>query len=312
MRVHSTEKGRLPRCVEVIRGHVVASVLIASGRGPMNRTAIDLLSPAEAESAWRRSADRGRDGCGSPFWRKSGEPAARIGQRLCEHVMRLLALAVVLAGLSGAALAQDEDAARPPNSHPERYGSGWECDWGYQEEDGTCVAVNVPANAYLTPLGASWECRRGFRRESRGFGQDNDVCVPIKVPAHGYLDVNTFNGWSCEIGYRDERNRCVDIVVPENAHAYPLYEPYGPGWKCMRGYRRDDTKCVEVQVPAHAFLTAAGDDWKCERGYEEVGHSCVEFHLPKNAHIDYSGNDWDCNSGYVLQGDQCVLPRSDS
>ena len=35
----------------------------------------------------------------------------------------------------------------PDNAHRKSYGHGWECNDGFRETSGACVAVQVPANA---------------------------------------------------------------------------------------------------------------------------------------------------------------------
>jgi hypothetical protein len=41
---------------------------------------------------------------------------------------------------------------RPPsNATLSPYGGAWQCDAGWREEDGACVAVVVPPNAYPSP-----------------------------------------------------------------------------------------------------------------------------------------------------------------
>jgi len=89
-----------------------------------------------------------------------------------------LAAAAALMAVPDTVSAQPLSGNAPPNSHSHPYGRGWECDWGYREDDGLCIAIEVPANAFVSPLGISWECRRGFR-------QANDACVAIEVPENG-------------------------------------------------------------------------------------------------------------------------------
>ena len=50
--------------------------------------------------------------------------------------------------IAGPVFAQGHSVGMPEHASPERYGSGWECDRGYREINGTCIAVKVPADAY--------------------------------------------------------------------------------------------------------------------------------------------------------------------
>ena len=131
---------------------------------------------------------------------------------------------VKLAGLAWALFvlaAQPTWAAEPANTVvvPENgyatgasYGTGWKCSYGYEEQNDACVAVDLPANAYLSGRGNSWKCERGYRR-------DNDKCQKIDVPANGYIKASSQNGWACERGYQPSRDRCELIRIPANAYA---------------------------------------------------------------------------------------------
>src|ERR1700741_537969 len=55
-----------------------------------------------------------------------------------------------------AAQTQASISAIPDNARPRSYGTGWNCNRGFRESVGRCVAVTVPPNAYLSPDGSSW------------------------------------------------------------------------------------------------------------------------------------------------------------
>jgi len=122
-----------------------------------------------------------------------------------------LILLTLLAAVHGLVFAQGDSVELPENAHAKGYGSGWECEQGYREDNGACTAVRVPANAYLTntSYGSGWECNRGFRKE-------NGICAAVKVPVNGY----------------------------------PTNSPYGNGWKCGRGYREVNGACSSIKTPA--------------------------------------------------------------
>ena len=48
----------------------------------------------------------------------------------------------------------------PDNATANSFNSGWRCDSGFQEDDGACVQVTMPANAYLNDraYGGGWAC----------------------------------------------------------------------------------------------------------------------------------------------------------
>jgi len=156
----------------------------------------------------------------------------------------------------------------PKNAHPKTYGSGWECNPGYQKIGKICDAINVPENAYLTnsSFGNGWKCNWGYRKS-------DDSCVVIFVPANAYLDSNGHD-WQCDRGFKLHNKTCVAIKIPKNA--YFINSTYGKGWEC-------------------------------ERGFVAKNNTCVTLNVPVNAHIDYSGHGWDCNPPYTQQFDKCKL-----
>lgn len=193
----------------------------------------------------------------------------------------------------------------PENAVETRYGvgQGWRCRHGFNEVDGGCESVPVPANGFVTSSGDDWDCQRGYRKVG------GDLCEEIAVPEHGFLDGKSYGpGWACDYGYLPAEGKCMPIVVPAGARM--TGETYNAGWECLRGYRREASMCVAISVPGNAFLT--GDDygtgWKCERGYRVSGSSCEVIDLPENAHLDYSGNNWACSRPYVRSRLGCSLP----
>lgn len=132
----------------------------------------------------------------------------------------------------------DCELVRPPANAAltgTSYGRGWECRRGYRESrEEKCVAIEMPANAYLSASGARWECHRGFR-------EADEICVAINVPPHGYLTESTYgSGWKCERGYRVTGESCDPIELPANA--YLSYS--GNDWDCERPYRKQQDACV--------------------------------------------------------------------
>jgi len=235
------------------------------------------------------------------------------------------------------AFAQDHSGPPPENAHNRSFGGGWDCDDGYRQEDGACIAVVVPEDAFATErtYGKGWECRHGFKEADgatcrevvvppnayltstgedwacdRGYRRIRNRCEVIESPENSFLSDDTYgSGWECDRGFSEEAGGCVTINVPENA--YLTNKRYGPPWACDRGFVEKDGRCEPIVVPDNAFLVVGeyGPGWRCERGYEQNGTKCTLIVLPENAHIDRSGNRWDCNRGFRMLGGQCVLAR---
>src|SRR6185437_1681325 len=151
-------------------------------------------------------------------------------------------VSVVLGVLLGfAALPQISAAAAPAHAHTSEFGSGWECDRGYMQQDNSCARVAVPAHAYLDDSGDDWVCERGYHRARGG-------CDAIKLPVHAHLSgFSDLRGWDCDRGYRADGGSCRAIQVP--MHAYLVAS--GDDWACRRGYvKQGNTACTPVAVPA--------------------------------------------------------------
>jgi len=215
-----------------------------------------------------------------------------------------LVASVLVACLAPVSFAQDRNGAMPENAYERSFGGGWICDTGYHLDNGACIAVRVPENAFATgrSFGRGWRCRRSFQ-EVEGMS-----CREIVIPPHAFLD-STGMSWSCERGFRKIRNRCEPVDVPGNA--FLSGDSYGSGWECDRGFSAESGDCVPINVPDNAFLEQDnyGLGWQCERGYEQQRDACVAIRLPENAHLDHSGNRWSCDRGFRVSGDTCVLAR---
>jgi hypothetical protein len=182
------------------------------------------------------------------------------------------------------------------------YGNGWDCKFGFKQEDDLCIAVEVPANGFLDARGTGWKCKRGFR-------EDSGECVEIAVPTGGYLTESTAKtGWACDRRYEEARDTCELIQLPANG--FLTNSAFGSGWECERGYREYNGTCRMIEVPANAYLIdlTYGTGWQCERGYSTPDNKiCTELLVPANAHLDRSGNVWECNRPYLKRGNACIL-----
>lgn len=179
-----------------------------------------------------------------------------------------LILIAVFAASFAPAYAQVSPDEPPENASAKRYGTGWTCDRGYQEADGACNAIELPANTYATTssYGRGWECNRGYRRS-------NESCIAILLPAHAYLNSARGDTWDCDRGFRKGATTCDVIKVPSNG--YLSDSSYGPGWECERGYGADDGACVALQLPANAHLNQSGNDWDCNPPYLKRNSGCT-------------------------------------
>lgn len=114
----------------------------------------------------------------------------------------LVSLAL-LTGPAEIAAAQSAEAKTPANASANTYGTGWQCDRGFRKADGGCVAVTVPAHAYLSErsYGQGWACDRGYRK-------DQATCVAVGLPEHAHLDFYG-NDWDCNQPYRKRNHACT-------------------------------------------------------------------------------------------------------
>jgi len=74
---------------------------------------------------------------------------------------------------------------------------------GYREVDGSCVAIQIPANGYSVDSspGSGWECDRGFRAVK-------EVCLAVVVPENAHLKTSG-TGWECNRPYNKRIEKCV-------------------------------------------------------------------------------------------------------
>src|SRR6185312_8361148 len=89
----------------------------------------------------------------------------------------LLAGCLMVASMAVSEPARANDL--PDHARASGHLNGWDCLRGFRRDLDTCVAVKVPANAYLTPSGTDWECNRGYMKNSHG-------CIAVRVPANAH------------------------------------------------------------------------------------------------------------------------------
>ena len=160
----------------------------------------------------------------------------------------------------------------PPNSTASPYSlGGWKCDSGYKKTGNTCVEINVPQNASLSP--------------------------------YDYID-----GWKCDFGYLKAGKSCDKIELPENA-SLNRYD-VSTGWKCNPGYKKSGSTCQKINIPQNASLSPYDyiDGWKCDFGYLKTGKSCDKIEVPENASLNRYDRitGWKCNPYYKKAGSKCL------
>jgi hypothetical protein len=256
------------------------------------------------------------------------------------RLSRIALLAVLTGVVSSMAFpifAQDGTGPLPNNAEARKYGGGWNCTLGYRVSHAKCIAIEVPENAYATgrSYGTGWACRRGYEDAGgisckaipipknafltpsgfdwqchRGYRQEREICIPIVLPDNAHLNNDTSgSGWTCNRGFSNTSAYCAPIVIPENA--YPTNADYGDEWACERGFFEINGRCDTVAIPSNAFLDPGplGPGWRCKRGFKPVEKTCVAIELPANAHLDRLGNRWSCDRGFQSLDGECVIGR---
>lgn len=72
------------------------------------------------------------------------------------------------------------------------------------------------------------------------------------------------------------------MQIPDNAHIdHFSYQ----GWSCNRGYRQVGYRCDKVLVPQNAELDYYGNDWVCKRGYVKRASSCIYAKYASNSEV---------------------------
>ncbi len=165
-------------------------------------------------------------------------------------------------------------------------------------------AFDVPDNAYATArsFSSGWACTRGHEEVGGA------SCEAITVAGNAHLRSSGYD-LQCDRGYRQAREACVPIAVPENG--YLANGDHGAAWACDRGFFEIDGHRDPVAFPANAFLDPAshGPRWRCERGFETVDAACPPVDHTANAHLDRSGGTWRCDRSFQLADGECVLGR---
>ncbi len=157
----------------------------------------------------------------------------------------------------------------------------------------------IPANASAMQFGSGWTCDMGYRN-------DGNACVEINLPENAFLrDTRYGRGWECFHGFRASGDACVAVVAPDNA----FLNYSGTSWECSRGFIARSGNCIQIDVPENGYLTerSGGRNWACERGYQRLGQTCTIIDLPEHAFLtdgDF-GPPWKCERGFSKTGELC-------
>jgi len=161
------------------------------------------------------------------------------------------------------------------------------------------VANDIPDNAKANSYGDGWSCNLGYRENKEG-------CAAVIVPANAYsTDRQYGKGWECKRGYLEVDGTCSYINVPKNGYL----DYSGIRVKCDRGFLMINNSCEAIKVPANGYLEVSsyGPGWACQRGYRIDKDDCVALSVPENAHIGFSGNVWECNTPFIKRRNNCVI-----
>lgn len=229
-----------------------------------------------------------------------GAATSRIEPRRLLTISASLFFGTALLAASASVSSRANERVPPPNAHTSPYG-GWDCSRGFSQVEGTCVAIRVPANAYLDSFGRGWDCNRGYVKDDQGLR-----CKAVRIPTNAHVDdEEDFGaGWECDRRYRKVSGGCTRVLVPANAYYSEL--SLDRAWECNPGYRREGDGCMAVPAPVHGFLVGDQDEWACDRGFKKSADSCVPVAVPANGYLDRSGNDWRCERGFKQEGAFCT------
>ena len=165
------------------------------------------------------------------------------------------------------------------------------------------VENSIPDNAKANNYGDGWSCNLGYRENKEG-------CAAVIVPDNAYpTDRQYGKGWECKRGYLEAEGSCSYINVPKNGYL----DYSGIRVKCDRGFLMTNNICEAIKVPANGYLEVSsyGPGWACQRGYRIDKEDCVALSVPENAHIGFSGNVWECNTPYIKRRNGCIIQVKD-
>src|SRR3990172_6405395 len=198
----------------------------------------------------------------------------------------------------------------PNNSHPNIYGTGWDCDRGYYKSGQQCIKVVVPENASIDIYGSGWACNRGYYKSG-------DKCVKVIVPENASIDIYG-SGWACNKGYKKSNNACVPMTREELQKQKELEQAIFDKIQKRRlqGVGGDDCE-TEYKTNAEVCVEITGVDLDCNKSYSGDYYRDCDVVLSYDVETDYSGGSYldvevECSVEIEYKGRQTYSTQSDS
>ena len=198
----------------------------------------------------------------------------------------------------------------PNNSHPNIYGTGWDCDRGYYKSGQQCIKVVVPENASIDIYGSGWACNRGYYKSG-------DKCVKVIVPENASIDIYG-SGWACNKGYKKSNNACVPMTREELQKQKELEQAIFDKIQKRRlqGVSGDDCE-TEYKTNAEVCVEITGGDLDCNESYSDNYYRDCDVALSYDVETDYPGGSYldvevECTVEIEYKGRQTYSTQSDS
>ena len=107
-----------------------------------------------------------------------------------------------------------------------------------------CIAIKIPAHAYLVAAGDRWQCERGF------YDKSELACAVLLLPKNAHLG-DTGHDWECDRGFRKQRYGCAVVQAP--SHAMPRTNSMDAGGGVNAGTRPPATRASPFEFPKTRF-----------------------------------------------------------
>lgn len=215
-------------------------------------------------------------------------------------------LVVALFLLSGQLIAADP----PRNSHPNSFGTGWECDRGYYRSGQKCVKVVVPENADIDVYGSGWSCNRGYYRSG-------NKCVKVIVPENASIDVYG-SGWSCNTGYKQRNNACIRMTAEEVQKQKEAEQAIMEKIQKRRAKGPSGDACeTEFRTNAEVCVKVTRRNLDCTKSYSGGYYTDCDVTLGYDVETNYSGGSYldvevKCRVGIEYTGRGIYSTQSDT
>ncbi|MBI5558740.1 MAG: hypothetical protein HY885_13995 [Deltaproteobacteria bacterium] len=198
----------------------------------------------------------------------------------------------------------------PNNSHPNIYGTGWDCDRGYYKSGDKCVKVIVPENASIDVYGNGWTCNRGYYKSG-------DKCVKVIVPENASIDIYG-SGWACNKGYKKANNVCAPMTKEELQKQKEQEQALIAEIQRRKAQGISGDVCeTEYKTNAEVCIRINGADLDCNESYGDNYYRDCDVTLSYEVQTDYEGGsyidvDIECRVEIEYKGKQTYGTQSDS